>query len=892
MQALHCFSSEYRSPMRIVSWGLTLVVAWGALAAAASADAPFSFDTAYGRLPKNVKPLAYTIAVVPDVKTMRIDGTERIALAVRSRTATIRFNSLNERLHDVRFDGAPVAGVVSSDAEQLTTVTLARPANVGRHTLSFGYTARIGTNAYGLFLQRYTTPDGRAGQLLQTMFESTDARRMFPCWDEPAFRATFQLSATVPADLATVSNMPIVKRTVRGTMATTTFATTPPMPSYLVEFTAGHIAAIQEKRNGTLFRVWAVRGQERGGAVALANAEQILADYNDYFGVRFPLPKLDSLAIPGGFNGAMENWGAIVYDDEYLLFTPSSTIDDRQQIYGFQSHEMAHQWNGDLVTMGWWDDLWLNESFASWLSAKETADRNPTWKWWENQDGDKEYAMNADARSTSHPIRVHITNELEAETAFDNEITYAKGQAFLRMLEAYLRPNVFRDGVRRYMKARAYSNATAADLWIALSQASRVDVGRLASTWVDRPGFPLVSVRASCDATGHRTIALEQERFLFAGTDASHTRWMIPLAIRSGAAGTTTELLMTTTDATAAAGRCNDPLTVNAGLLGFYRVAYDDATLKTNTAAFGTLPDADRIALLDDQWALARAGKAPLASFLTLAGAMGDDRDARAWAQIADSLSSIEVDERGSSGHDAYVAYARSVLAPLAVALGWNPAPGETPDVGQLRRSVLGYLGAWGDPAVIAEARKRFAAFLTDRSAIPLDDQQTVLSIVAANADATTFDQLHALAKASKSDAELRRVYLSMMTVHDEMLAQRALEIALSAEIPPQDADLQGNLVWALSANHPVLAWHAFTEHWEALIKSSGSSAPLVLAQYVPEQYWNAVSPAEMESFVKARVAPSMLPNLARGMERMRFALDQRRRFVVAADAYVTSLSH
>jgi aminopeptidase N len=326
--------------------------------------------------------------------------------------------------------------------------------------------------------------------------------------------------------------------------------------------------------------VWAVRGQERGGAVALANAEQILADYNDYFGVKFPLPKLDSLAIPGGFNGAMENWGAIVYDDEYLLFTPSSTIDDRQNIYSTQAHEMAHQWNGDLVTMGWWDDLWLNESFASWRSAKETAERNPAWKWWEGQDGNKEYAMNADARSTSHPIRVHITNELEAETAFDSEITYAKGQAFLRMLEAYLGPNVFRDGVRRYIKARAYSNATAADLWAGLSQASHVDVGRLASTWVDRPGFPLVSVRASCDAAGNRTIALGQERFLFSGTDASHTRWMIPLSIRSGATGPATEMLLTKADATAAAGRCGEPLAVNADLLGFFRATYDDATLK------------------------------------------------------------------------------------------------------------------------------------------------------------------------------------------------------------------------------------------------------------------------------------------------------------------------
>ncbi len=233
--------------------------------------------------------------------------------------------------------------------------------------------------------------------------------------------------------------------------------------------------------------VWAVSGREAEGRTALANAQQILADYDDYFGYPFPLPKLDSIAIPGGFSGAMENWGAITYTDSALLLSKASSLGDRQDVYSTQAHEMAHQWNGDLVTMGWWDDLWLNESFASWMAAKETDLRNPGWKWWEREDSDKESAMEADARVTSHAIQVHVTDELQAANAFDPDITYNKGQAVLRMLEAYLGPDTFRDGIRRYIKAHAFSNATTADLWNGLSAAERPGRGR-ARLRLDRAG--------------------------------------------------------------------------------------------------------------------------------------------------------------------------------------------------------------------------------------------------------------------------------------------------------------------------------------------------------------------------------------------------------------------
>ncbi len=493
-------------------------------------EAPYNFDRAPGRLPKTVVPLDYRIAVVPNAAAKTFTGTESIVLRVRRPVTTIVFNSLNERLHDVRLDGTPVAGVDSSDAKQLTTLTLPHSVAAGRHTLTFAYDGKLETAPQGLFVQPYRLPNGSTSTMLSTQFEATDARRMFPCWDEPAFRSTFELSVTIPAAWTTVSNMPVASRTAHGDVATTTFQRTPKMPTYLLELSAGDLAHIDATSGGKHFGVWAVRGQEQNGRYALANAQVILADYDRYFDYTYPLPKLDSIAVPGGFSGAMENWGAITYNEQILLLPPDSTLGRKQAVFSVQAHEMAHQWNGDLVTMGWWDDIWLNESFASWMSAKETAIRNPSWNWWEGQDESKENAMNADARPDSHAIQQHVVDELQAQASFDPAITYDKGQAFLRMLEAYLGDDTFRAGVRRYIKAQAFSNATSADLWNGLSAASGKDVEALAAGWTEQPGFPVVSVSATCDASGNRTIALSQKRFLLEGTDPNDERWNVPLA--------------------------------------------------------------------------------------------------------------------------------------------------------------------------------------------------------------------------------------------------------------------------------------------------------------------------------------------------------------------------
>jgi aminopeptidase N len=855
------------------------------LGASAFAAATFDFDHTPGRLPKTIVPLDYTIELTPDPANLSFRGHESIRLRVREASSKIVMNSANEVLSHVTVDGQAASGVSSDDTQQLTTLLLSNALPAGEHVLAFDYVGKLETTPRGFFVQPYTNADGSKGTMLSTQLEAIDARRMFPCWDEPAFRATFELSVTAPADWTAVSNMPVRERLVNGALATTTFERSPRMPSYLVELTVGDLKSVSTVHNGITFAVWAVRGQELNGKRALANATTILDDYNDYFGYRYPLGKLDSIAIPGGFTGAMENWGAITYTDQVLLVSPTGAINDVQQIFTTQAHEMAHQWNGDLVTMAWWDDLWLNESFASWMAAKETDRRNPDWHWWENQDGAKEIAMNADANSESHAIYMVVDDEQQGLNTSDPQITYAKGQAVLRMQEAYMGPNVFQKGVQHYMKARAFSNATSADLWLALNQASGTEIAGEVAGWTDQPGFPLISVTTTCDARQQRTLTLSQQRFLKNGPDTQHLRWRIPLRIRSGLSAAPHYALLTNDGKTVAAGRCGEALSLNADDIGYYRVKYDADAFQGNLKAFSKMPDADRIALLDDEWALALVGAEPLANYLALASAMGADRDARAWTQIDQALELIAFDERGRPGYTRFADYGRALIRPVVDSLGWEPKPGEPADRTQMRQLLLASLGEWGDPDVIADAQRRFQGFISQRSSIAPDDQANILSIVAQNADAATFDQLHALAKSASDNTELRRFYTAIMNVKDPVLAQRAAELALSEELPPQIADMRLTMLAQLAFFNPQLSWQTVNGQLDRVMAPYVGIAGLIYTQVFPQVFWGDIPETELDEFVRAHVPKEMSTNADAALADAHTNLVQRATLRAAMDS-------
>ncbi|PYJ16951.1 MAG: aminopeptidase, partial [Verrucomicrobia bacterium] len=448
-----------------------------------SAEKPFSFNETLGKLPKEVIPVEYSIRIVPDIDRFVFTGMETVKLSVRSPVRQLVLNALELEITEASIDdmALPKSAIHINKEKELLTLALPSDLTLGDHTLALRFEGKINEAGQGLFYMHYQEQGSGATKLmLGTQFEATDARRFFPCWDEPAFRARFQLTTVVLENWLAVSNMPVESEKKVDGGKEVRFAATPSMSSYLNVFVAGELDSIESRVGSTQIRVITTKGKAELGRYALEATAQILQYYNDYFGVPYPLPKLDQIALPGGFGGAMENWGGITYYESALLFDPkNSSAETKQNIYEVLAHEMAHQWFGDLVTMAWWDNLWLNEGFASWMGSKCTAHFNPQWEVWLRRESPrdptrrvgiaKEAAMEGDARSTTHPIQQFIATEAEANSAFD-DITYKKGQSFLRMLESFLGEDVFRDGIRRYITAHKYSNSTTADLWNALSE--------------------------------------------------------------------------------------------------------------------------------------------------------------------------------------------------------------------------------------------------------------------------------------------------------------------------------------------------------------------------------------------------------------------------------------
>jgi aminopeptidase N len=867
--------------------GLILALLFAATAGSAAA---FDFDKTPGRLPKLVVPLDYTIAFTPNIPAKTMTGTERVTLLVRKSTNRLVFNTLNLKLSNVRVDGIPAQSVITQNDKQLSTVILVRPLRAGHHVMTLSYTGKIETGPRGLFAQPYRTKAG-SGIMLASQLESTDARRFFPSWDEPAFRARFTLTATIPAAWSAVGNMPVAHRVVHGSLADVTFERTPKMSTYLVEFSAGNLGHISARNDGYTHTIWAVRGEEKSGHDALQASQDILNDYNNYFDFRFPIPKLDSIAIPGDFPGAMENWGAIAYMENYLLTGSNRTIGTRQEAWDVQAHEMSHQWTGDLVTMDWWSDIWLNESFASWMETKETALRHPDWAWWEDADAELQSAFDADARPTQLAIITPVTNELEAEDSFNPAIVYTKGRQVLRMLEEYLGEGTFRDGMRRYIRANAYSNTVGSDLWRALSAESGQNVAAFASAWVTQPGYPVVSESATCDANGNRTITLRQARFLGEGLDRKHERWIVPLQIQSGN-GDVQKVLLGDDGQTVSAGRCDQTLLLNAGGYGFYRVAFDPQTLANNVNAFASFSNPDKIALLDNQWAFARAGRSGLDAYFDMAGKLGTDYDARAWEQIIASLTTLEKDERGLPNHAALVTQARALVAPVVTALGWSPKPDDPPPVRVLRNKAILALGLWGDPAVIGEARRRFATFEHNPESLTPDQQETVFTIVATYADDAMFRRLHKLALAARNVPDLERLYRALITARDPRIAAKALQAVVTDPLLPQEQNERLRFIFGAADANPQLSWSAFKTHYAALTKDFGTTGVAVyLTGAVLRVYGDKMPTSVVVGWLKQHFPPEAAPFIRRGLSAVQISLAEKSRLVTEVNAELSRAS-
>ncbi len=763
----------------------TALTTAAALPVAARAEAPFEFARNPGQLPKTIVPSHYAIDIVTDMTKLALSGHETIEVTAAAAADSMTLNQAGLTIGKALVDGAP-ATVSQDEKAQTATLHLPHKLAPGRHTLVIDYTGPIPQTPNGIYYDDYKDQSGASKRMLVTQFEVADARRMFPGWDEPAFKATFALSVTLPKTYVPVSNMPVVSTTPVGADARhVVFATSPRMSTYLLALVAGDLSALHGKGGNTPINAYAPTGEEDRAAYALKAADVILPYYNTYFGVPYPLPKLDLLAIPGNYEaGAMENWGAITFIDDAVLFNAkTSSPKTQEEIFLVVAHEMAHQWSGDLVTMGWWDNIWLNEGFATWMENKATDHFNPSWQIWPRQHSDREEAMAQDALPTTHPIQQVINDISEADSAFD-QISYQKGGQIIRMVEDWLSPDMFRDGMRAYMKAHAYGNTTSADLWAALSHVSHKDVASVATSFTAQPGIPLVSVSRACSG-GTASLTLTQGRFAIHDPHPKAVVWKIPVSV-GGPGVTTQKILLDATPATLHFPGCKTALKVNVGENGYYRTSYDPVSLSLLEAEFAKLDATDRVNLLGDQFALFAAGRAPLSAYLNLVAALPKNGETSfaVWQDTISHLRRLDILERGSPTRQAFRDFARGLLNPELTRLGFAPKPGESFLDSMLRPSLLTALGTFDDPAVTAAAQRDFAAYLKNPGSVSPSLLDPVTLIVGMRADPATYATLGRLAAMAPDTEQKLRFATAMAASHNPQLIAHSVQAASSGAIP------------------------------------------------------------------------------------------------------------
>jgi aminopeptidase N len=803
---------------------IALALAGTSLAASAqsTATAPAAVAAASEvttQLPRTAVPSHYAVEITPHADKMTFDGKVRIDLQVLQPTGSIVLQAANLSFAHSTLaaaKGKPLAARVTVDEDaQTATFAFAKPLAPGRYVLSTDYSGVINTQANGLFALDYATADGQK-RALYTQFENSDARRFIPSWDEPNFKASFDLTVVAPAAQMAVSNMPIASSAdIGGGLKKTTFQTSPKMSTYLLFFGLGDFdRATLKAENGTEIGVIAQKGKVDQARFALEAGRDVLAEYNDYFGVPYPLPKLDNIAAPGQsqFFSAMENWGAIFTFEYSLLLDPAtSSVTDQQNVFTTAAHEIAHQWFGDLVTMAWWDDLWLNEGFATWMEGRTSQKLHPEW---DIDKTDAAYtsrgAMGRDAYATTHPVVQHVATVEQASQAFD-DITYGKGSAVIGMLEDYVGSDHWRSGVRSYIKAHAHGNAVTDELWQEIDQAAPgKQFTQVAHDFTLQPGVPLIKASASC-AAGTTTVTLEQGEYTLDRPDKTALKWRVPVAVRGGD-GKEVRVLVDGTAQVQLPG-CAGPVLVNAGQKGYFRTLYAPAQFKALGAGFARLPVVDQLGVMMDAGALAAVGLQPESDLLDLTTRVPVGASPDLWKLVAGTLGGFDdMFDADPKAQAAWRKHATARLSPEFARLGWDNREGDPAQVKQLRSRLIGTLSAMGDETVIAEARRRFAAFQADPASLSPELRRTVLGVVASNADAATWDALHALARKETSSMTRDEYYSLLARAKDASLARKALDMALTDE---PGATTGASMIGAVAIEHPDLAFDFAVSHHE-----------------------------------------------------------------------------
>ena len=832
------------------------------------------------QLPGNVRPLKYRLTLAPDLDRFTFSGEESIDIQVSEPTSHFVLNSVDIQVQSasiVRGNGTEVAAsqIVYDQDSETVTIVFSTPVPAGAAQLALRFTGQLNDKLHGFYRSTYRTGEGGTQTLVATQFEATDARRAFPCWDEPATKAAFEVTLLIPAHLTAVSNTAVASETSEPAgLKRVLFRETPPMSTYLLAFVVGDMDFIQDtSRDGTLVRVFTTRGKAEQGRFALDVAVRLLPYFNDYFGIPYPLEKLDHLAIPDFAAGAMENWGAITYRETALLFDPEySSPGTRQRVAEVVAHEMAHMWFGDLVTMEWWNDLWLNESFASWMGTKAVDHLFPEWDMWTQfVVHDLNSGLGLDGLENSHPIEQEVHNPAEISQLFD-AISYSKGASILRMLEQFLGQEQFKKGLHRYLSTHAYGNARGLELWQAMQDESRLPVVSMMESWINQTGYPVVhaDVRREADRT---SLQLSQQRFLYSGPNQDPTTWHIPVSVSAPGAQDTPFTIMDLRDATLDVPTHGESwIKLNTRQTGFYRVQYEENELAKLIPAVESLelPAADRLGLQADAYALSQACLIPATRFLDLARAYKNERDYTVWADLAGNLGHLEMILAREPYYPRLQSFGRELLRSIADEVGWEAKPGEGHLQALLRSTVLGRLGAFGEDELLQEAQRRFHRFLKEPSSLSPDLKGVVYSLAARSGDGDTFETFRRLALEADLQEEKLRLLGAMARFHDQDLMTKALELSLSPEVRSQDTVTLVSSVAGNPGGGRDLAWDFIKNNWAELDQRYGAGGfAMMRLVSITGGFTTLEARRDVEEFFQCNPAPSVTRTIQQCLERI-----------------------